>query len=614
MRIKEIQGLRAFAVVLVLLYHAKFLSGGFIGVDIFYVISGYLITGLITKELENSGSIDLFRFYNRRIKRLLPASFFVLFATALIAWFVYPSTSRNDLGKGLFAAGTYTSNYLFAWWGNDYQHLNAKPSPFIHFWSLAVEEQFYLIWPVLLLIASKFGKKLLPICLITVTALSFIFSIYLTNTAPIWAFYSLPTRAWELGIGALLLFIPRTYFSKRNYGPIASMFLLGSAILMSEKTAFPGWIAMVPVAAVALLIATISTWSNWLTSILNSRLSQWIGGISYPLYLWHWPLLVLPSSYLGRSLTVIERILCIAATVLAAAFTHRFIEEPLRSNLFSVRKTITIAMVATASVIVLACAITASTTTFLTSKGNVSLTFDLETLQQSPQVYKDGCHLTFNQSESGICTYGDKKSPTRIMLFGDSHAAQWFPALESIAKRNNYALISLTKASCPSVEVIRADLGAFKMNYCKKWRTSVLAQLKKIKPTIIIVSNFEHYDSGKEPFQLWWSKGVEILGKDLSRTGAQLVYLRDTPQPSQDIPTCISIKNSSKCTTHLPLPVTIESKFSVIDPTPWLCTTDCPAIINGTVVYRDALHISVEMSRKLAPVLEKALKDNTHIN
>ena len=297
MRIKQIQGLRALAVLLVLLYHAKFLAGGFIGVDIFYVISGYLITGLIIKELDHSGSIDLIRFYNRRIKRLLPASFFVLLATSLIAWFVYPSTSRTDLGKGLFAAGTYTSNYLFAWWGNDYQHLNATPSPFIHFWSLAVEEQFYLVWPVLLMIASKFGKKVLRNSLIALTAISLIFSIYFTNAAPIWAFYSLPTRAWELGIGALLLFIPKKYFSKRNYGPIALLSLFASAVLMSEKTAFPGWIALVPVAAVALLIATISNWSNWLTSALNSRISQWIGGISYPLYLWHWPLLVLPSRF-----------------------------------------------------------------------------------------------------------------------------------------------------------------------------------------------------------------------------------------------------------------------------------------------------------------------------
>jgi len=614
MRIKQIQGLRALAVLLVLLYHAKFLAGGFIGVDIFYVISGYLITGLIIKELDHSGSIDLIRFYNRRIKRLLPASFFVLLATSLIAWFVYPSTSRTDLGKGLFAAGTYTSNYLFAWWGNDYQHLNATPSPFIHFWSLAVEEQFYLVWPVLLMIASKFGKKVLRNSLIALTAISLIFSIYFTNAAPIWAFYSLPTRAWELGIGALLLFMPRIYFSKRIYGPIALISLFASAVLMSEKTAFPGWIALVPVAAVALLIATISNWSNWLTSALNSRISQWIGGISYPLYLWHWPLLVLPSSYLGRSLTVLERVLCIAATVLAAAFTHRFIEEPMRSSLFSVRQTITIVIIATASVIALAFAITASTTTSLTSKGNNSLTFDLKTLQQPPQVYADGCHLTFNQSQSGICTYGNSNSPTRILLFGDSHAAQWFPALESIAKTNNYALISLTKSSCPSVEVIRADLGAFKMNYCKKWRTSVLAQLSQINPTIIIVSNFEHYDPGKEAFQLWWSEGVKLLGKDLSKTGAKLIYLRDTPQPSQDIPTCIAIKDASKCTTLLPVPVTITSQFSVIDPTQWLCTSDCPAIINGTVVYRDASHISVEMSRKLAPVLEKALKDNTHIN
>jgi len=205
MRITQIQGLRALAAILVTIFHARLMPGGFIGVDIFYVISGYLITGLILREIEKTGTLDLKSFYQRRIKRLLPTSVFVLFVTAIFAWILFPPITRDALGRDLFAAATYISNYLFAWWQNDYQNLNATPSPFIHYWSLAVEEQFYLVWPIFILFLARYGKKIIFAGIAITTVASLLFSIYLTQVAPIWAFYSLPTRAWELGFGALLL-------------------------------------------------------------------------------------------------------------------------------------------------------------------------------------------------------------------------------------------------------------------------------------------------------------------------------------------------------------------------------------------------------------------------
>ncbi|TRZ58317.1 MAG: acyltransferase, partial [Streptomycetaceae bacterium] len=208
MRVLQIQGLRALAAIVVTFFHARLVPGGFIGVDIFYVISGYLITGLILREIDSTGHLNLAAFYQRRIKRLLPTSVFVLFSTALVGWFVLPAITRDVLGRDLFAAAAYISNYLFAWWQNDYQNLNATPSPFIHYWSLAVEEQFYLVWPILMIVLARAGKRRVLIGISVVTALSLMLSIYQTQTSPIWAFYSLPTRAWELGIGALLLFLP----------------------------------------------------------------------------------------------------------------------------------------------------------------------------------------------------------------------------------------------------------------------------------------------------------------------------------------------------------------------------------------------------------------------
>lgn len=188
MRIPQIQGLRALAALLVTIFHAHMMPGGFIGVDIFYVISGYLITGLILREIEKTGRLDLSAFYQRRIKRLLPTSVFVLFVTAVVAWFVLPAINRDALGRDLFAAAAYVSNYLFAWWENDYQNLGATPSPFIHYWSLAVEEQFYVIWPIFILFLARYGRRAILNGVAIVTALSLLFAIYLTQVAPIWAF------------------------------------------------------------------------------------------------------------------------------------------------------------------------------------------------------------------------------------------------------------------------------------------------------------------------------------------------------------------------------------------------------------------------------------------
>jgi peptidoglycan/LPS O-acetylase OafA/YrhL len=210
----QIQALRALAAVLVLIYHARWLDGGYIGVDIFYVISGFLITGILLRELEEKKTISLIAFYARRIKRLLPASFLVVATTGIAGFFLLPASMRQSFGMDLIAASTYISNFLFAHWKNDYQNLDSTPSPFIHFWSLAVEEQFYIFWPILILVLFRMGKQRAVLFgVITVFFASFIFSLYLTERAPIWSFYILPTRAWELAAGALLIFLPEL---KRN--------------------------------------------------------------------------------------------------------------------------------------------------------------------------------------------------------------------------------------------------------------------------------------------------------------------------------------------------------------------------------------------------------------
>jgi len=610
MRVLQIQGLRALASILVVLFHARFISGGFVGVDIFYVISGYLITGLLLRELDSTGRLNLAAFYQRRIKRLLPSSVFVLFSTALVGWFVLPAITRHDLGRDLFAAAAYVSNYLFAWWQNDYQNLNATPSPFIHYWSLAVEEQFYLVWPLLMVALARKSRQWLLIGIALVTSLSLALSIYQTHTAPIWAFYSLPTRAWELGIGALLLFIPMGRLNVRVLPWIAMGGVLVASSVFSNNTAFPGINALLPVLATAALIATIPVWPTFLNALSNNAVSQWLGKISYPMYLWHWPVLVLPSTALGRPLTVSERIACIALTVLLADLTNRFLEDPIRSIKIAQKKIYVGAISTTAISLMLAIVISNSASSSIQVTGASRMKFDLTQVLAKPLIYSDGCHVNYGKDKSGSCTYADSTSTTTIVLFGDSHAAQWFPVMEKIALKNHVKLISLTKSSCPAIDIAQPDRGGFNNIECKKWRKNSIARIKTIHPLAVVMSSYAYYTprDGSVNQATWWREGEQSLIKSLGQSTQHMIYIGDTPKPLRDIPSCLSAGIASTCDTTVKSTLTIQGGFQVIDPTPWLCSTICPAIIDSIVAYRDASHISVAMALHVAPELEAALK------
>ncbi|NQW74587.1 MAG: acyltransferase [Candidatus Planktophila sp.] len=610
MRVLQIQGLRALAAIIVTLFHAQFVPGGFIGVDIFYVISGYLITGLILREIENKGRLDLASFYRRRIKRLLPASLFVLITTAIVGWLILPDITRGALGRDVLAAATYLSNYLFAWWENDYQNLNATPSPFIHYWSLAVEEQFYLFWPIFIIFLAKGGRARIRLGILVITLFSLSLSIYQVQSAPIWAFYSLPTRAWELGIGALLLFIPNNLLRNRALPWIGFVFLLFAAFNFNDGTAFPGLNAVLPVVATAILIASIGRWPPIFNDLSNNKISQWLGKISYPLYLWHWPALVLPSSALGRPLSIIERCGAIALTVVLAHLTNRYVEDPLREIHINPKKLYTYAAGATGASLALGLVIVFTSSTIITTRGPNPYSFDLNQVVAKPTVYGDDCQVNYGEVESGVCTYGDTQSKTTIVLYGDSHAAQWFPALEQLARDRGFKLISLTKSACPAVHAPRPDQGAFKERHCKKWRENSIARIKEIKPLGVITSSFAYFTPrANYPDRVqWWRDGQRQLLKNLQGSSEYIIYMSDTPRPSLDIPSCLATQLEIECNNSRPTPAKVISGFQVINPSSWLCEANCPAIVNSTVAYRDSSHISVAMALQLAPQLERSLK------
>ena len=609
MRLPQIQGLRALAVVLVLLYHAKFLPGGYIGVDIFYVISGYLITSLLLRECEKADGTSFARFYLRRIKRLLPASSLVLIITALVSWWVYPSILRADLGRDIAAASLYISNYFFALWQMDYQNLDALPPVVIHYWSLAVEEQFYLLWPLIIYMLYRFGnRRTVGISIAVITLISFLLSLYLTSASPLWAFYSLPTRAWELGIGALVLFVPEKWRDFQGHAWLAIIAIGYSAVLFTDATAFPGTAALFPVLATALTLASVKNWPKVIDTSSRLPVIQWLGNISYPLYLWHWPVLVIPHLYLGRELSILERLIAILLTLILSDLTHRFVEQPIRVREFSQTRILAGAALITILTLILSMIIMNSHNNQVTLKSGEN--FSLESVLAQPKIYQDGCHLENGQTIPAQCTYGESDAKRRIVLFGDSHAAQWFPALEKMAYENGFALTSFTKSACPGPAIRKVDRGGYKNSDCSKWRDNVYKRIAELKPEAVLVSGMQYFQrpEGYQSRALWWQEGQQKTLLALRGLTPKIVYIADTPHPKQDIPSCLSSKKARDCDNTEKTPSITVDGYLLVDPTPWLCARTCPAVLDGIVTYRDASHISVEMSTSLSAQMARALR------
>ena len=609
MRLPQIQGLRALAVVLVLLYHAKFLPGGYIGVDIFYVISGYLITSLLLRECEKTDGISFSRFYLRRIKRLLPASSLVLIITALVSWWVYPSILRADLGRDIAAASLYISNYFFALWQMDYQNLDVLPPVVIHYWSLAVEEQFYLLWPLIIYLLYKFGKRrTVGIGIAVITLMSFLLCLFLTSASPLWAFYSLPTRAWELGIGALVLFVPAKWSDFQGYAWLAVIAIGYSAARFTDTTAFPGTAALYPVLATAFTLASVKNWPKVIDTSSRLPVIQWLGNISYPLYLWHWPVLVIPHLYLGRELSIMERLMAIVLTLILADLTHRFVEQPLRVREFRQTRILASAVLITILTLILSIIIINSHNIQVILKSGEQ--FSLESVLAQPKIYQDGCHLENGQAIPPECTYGKRNAERKIVLFGDSHAAQWFPALEKMANENGFALTSFTKSACPGPAIRKVDKGGYKNSDCSKWRDNVYKRIAELKPEAVLVSGMQYFKrpEGYQSRAQWWQEGQQKTLMALRGLTPKIIYIADTPHPKQDIPSCLSSKNARDCDNTEKTPSITVDGYLLVDPTPWLCARKCPAVLDGIVTYRDASHISVEMSTSLSVQMARALR------
>lgn len=641
------------------LYHAgvPWLPGGFVGVDIFFVISGYLITGGIVRELKTNGRISLSRFYIRRMARILPAAAVTLTTTVVLSWLLLPPTRWEQIGRDAIGSGLYIVNWAFAGRSIDYLAQDQAPSPLQHFWSLAVEEQFYIVWPVLLIVvglicrrkAIALGRGLtVGLALIIVPSLAW--SVHLTTVNPGGAYFVTTTRAWELGIGAGLavLGIYRTRqpnaSTARIIGLLGASALAATAITFTGATPFPGYSALLPVLGTgALLWSGEHSERGVLARTLASRPMTWVGGISYSLYLWHWPLLVIAAGLFG-DLSTPAGLVVVAIALLPAWFSTNHIEKPLqrwvrnfrgregheRSKLalgsaftvaglvpaillaFSVPATSAaepLGMIGAEQLAAGATINVVDSTKFLTPAA-------VDGAQDLPEANTNGCMLDHPTTAPKVCSYGDLDSERVIALMGDSHAAMHIPGLDVVARDAGYRLDTYTKGSCPPVTA-PIDFQGKHYSECGVWAANVTERLVSQKPDLVVTAMSRAYTLYGEGLDEDQSRKriAASLGdtwSQLENAGVPVAAFRDVPKLGIVVPDCVASNpdNLSKCARDqdeaLPeadqtvLASRDHPDVTVIDVSPSLCADGiCPAVIHNVLVYRDSNHLTATYSRSL---------------
>ena len=532
----DIEGLRAVAILAVLAFHAgvPFLSGGFVGVDVFFVISGFLITGLLLREQTAQGGINLASFYARRARRLLPAALFVIAVTLGASMVVLSVLQLPDVAADAAAAALYVSNYRFAITATDYFAADAPPSPMLHFWSLGVEEQFYLFWPLLLIASGRIlSARRLWIAVAVISVASFIASLVVTSVDPPWAFYSLPTRAWQIGLGALIAtaLIARPRLLPRYIalvlGPLGLLFIGAALIFINDQVAYPGWWALLPALGAGMVLLAGEHDGTPVGRALSSALPRFFGRISYSLYLWHWPLLVLVPIALDRDGLRLRLLLALAAIGIAVLST-RYVENPFRGGALMKRATNRRTLI-TAGMLSLAVA----TSTMIVA-GNVSgppaAPIHLPDVPASPgspplllaprftgelpadiqptlieartdrgDLGPDECQTPAHDETLRDCVYGPADARTTVVLFGDSHAGMWLPAVQRLAAANGWRVIPLVKFGCTPVGFTVWD-NTLKRAFheCDEWRARAIERIEQLQPALTLVVTSRGYEISDE--------------------------------------------------------------------------------------------------------------------
>lgn len=650
----DIEGMRAIAVGSVLAFHAglPWFTGGFVGVDVFFVLSGFLITGLLAREVAQTGRIRIANFWARRVKRLLPASATVLAFSALVTYVWLPITQRQDFGGDIVAAALYVVNWRLADRSVDYLAEDIGASPVQHYWSLSVEEQFYVLWPLLMVLVAVVAARRWKLgafgVLGLVTLASFAFSVQQSHSNPGTAFFVSTTRIWELGIGALLALsavrVGRLHPVLRGIGGWLGLAAIAyAAVVFDGSTTWPGVHALVPTVGAALMIASGITDARFSPQrLLSAAPMVWIGGLSYSIYLWHWPMLIAAQAKYP-DLRLRWTVLLMIASVVPAWLCHKLIENPVRfgTPFKPTGRALGIGAALTALGVVIGFSLNASVAfgdvvkeaSRAESPGALALDdpadagvvwsdikavdrmrpLPIDAPKDRPAQYdtRKECEVNEGSAKPQECDFGDLNGTRTVVIVGDSKMLQWQPALSSIAKAQDWRLVQFAKSACPFTAARRG--GADGEN-CHAWGESVMRKVLAMKPDLVIASH--RHSTALPPGETKGAPhdrdamqaGLVDYWSTLTKADIPVVALLDNPSPDKVVYECVAqhSKDLTRCAFDKKKAIGSSGALvqraaadqvpgvSVVDMADTVCpdADRCAPVIGNVLVYRQGSHLT----------------------
>lgn len=617
----EIDGLRAIAVLPVILFHAGFswFSGGYVGVDVFFVISGYLITTILIKELEQ-GTFSVAKFYERRVRRILPALFFVMMACIPFAWLWMGPEEFNQFSKAFLAISFFSSNILF-WRSSGYFDPSAEENPLLHTWSLAVEEQFYIFYPIVLLITFRFGWRPVLYTIIALSLGSLMLSEYGAKNHPMANFYLLPTRAWELGVGAVCAFF--IYYGrprKSSWLSVTGLFLIiFSIVFYNDSTPIPSVYALAPVLGTALII--LYGREKTLTArFLSGRLLVGIGLISFSAYLWHQPIFAFARLKMGHEISSETWILLSVFSILLAIISWHYVEKPFRGSKLIATQGGALKYAGLASGLIIAIGSAGYATSGAAFRFNsqqqeiLKLGIDYRRLMKSEAYDRYGCFFDRSQSADQLLEKNcvPENIPNRLILFGDSEAAHYYSGLKQ--SKISDSVFQFTGASC------RPFLYKGISPKCEKFYNLFFEEVAPDlgeQDIVIISGNWSNTFKkvGKYAFTI----GVQSTVDAITRTGSEVILMGNTPDFSGN-PFYRTVKTNQEDDSEVLLrPVSYEdservlkvlaTKYDIefISPSSLLCPNlseeGCYFKRSGEYLFFDGGHLSYKGSRLMSSLI-----------
>jgi peptidoglycan/LPS O-acetylase OafA/YrhL len=647
----------------VVVYHfwPNRLSGGYIGVDVFFVISGFLITGQLTRELRSRGRIALPDFWARRVRRLVPASLLVLLVSLILVTFVMPLAYLPESLRDVGSSALYFQNWSLAASSVDYLASSSKTIA-EHYWSLSLEEQFYVVWPLALLgifsLAVRWGLRrrwlALTVTVLILGVLSLVASVWYTAVDPAQAYFVLFTRIWEFAAGALLVMWGRRtsrVWQSNILGYLGIVVVLSSAFLLERSSPFPGWLAVFPVIGTVAVLAIGSTRRWWHASgLLSLRPVRFVGDISYSLYLWHWPLIVIAPFIAGWGLSIVNRFALFIFCFVVAWITKRFVEHPLRrlTYLTSRKPRFTFGWMLV-SLGVMGALIAGSFAlqfpryqasadqlaevashppacfgaAILTGCENPSLVGAVIPNAGFGNADRPGngdCFVQLNDAHLVECRFGSQSADApRIALIGDSHAYQYIDAMIAQAEVNGWALTTYLKGGCPwTTTEIGGTNPAFTAS-CTAWHTELADVLASSQPFDAILTaglSTNLIESAGNP-----DEAVNGLVSAWSQqaNGAPVIALSDNPAPGDDPNKCLRYSAAAECDVSREIALPGPDIFAKaahayrdghsLDFTALFCDEErCWVVIGGADVYRDQDHLTATFANTMGPFIADTIR------